>query len=101
MNEYVLTQEEITKTEITKDQFSPSQAKEVVAKLIDDQLNFYKLLNLKNWVADNSTNESKINEKISALQRSKEELMEVINQAREQNCKVSIDAMIELKLDNN
>lgn len=98
MNNYVLTQEKNYNTTITQDQFTPSEARDVVKNLIDTQVNFYKLLQLKGWIGNHADHQKELDAKIEMLQKRKDEFTEIIEQAKKLNCSITVDTSIELKL---
>ena len=66
----------------------PLEAKQVMLKVLDDQINYYKLQNLSCWMKDNTCNpyESKIKE----LNQNKNELRRIINEAQTEGCNLSL-----------
>lgn len=62
--------------------FTPSEARDVISKVIDDQIAFYKLRHLSHWVKDNTIDPNLLEDKIAQLRQQKRELMEMVKEAK-------------------
>ena len=78
--------------------YDPAQASEVVRKFIDEEINFYKLLKLKNWMGDQECDTCDLDEKIGSLNIQKQQLQHFINQARLMGRPVSLKGKLEIEI---
>ena len=86
--------------ELINDSFTPNEVNDLIIKSIDNQINSYKLKNLSNWIHDHNCNQTPFTEKIEHLQKKKEELQNVIQQAQSEGCNLKLQEKLEIKLDN-
>ncbi|MFT6320674.1 MAG: hypothetical protein ACJAT4_001602 [Granulosicoccus sp.] len=70
------------KVQVLNGTFKPSEARDIISKMIDDQINFYKLQNLSHWIKDCNISQASLDEKILKLQNTKQELNEIIKEAQ-------------------
>jgi len=71
-------------------EFSPSEVKDIIGKVIDDQSNFYKLQHLSQWMKDNNCDCETIENQKKELHNQKCELTEIMKEARDKGCKVKL-----------
>ena len=69
------------KVKIMNEEISPIAAKQMMIALIEGQINQIKIERLQEWVHQHDMDESFFEEKIAKLQKQKDELMEMCNQA--------------------
>ena len=89
------------KLQITDGSFSPNEVRDLVLKPINDQINFYKLKNLSNWIHDHNTNQDFCEEKIAQLKARKQELTEMINEAKMLGCNMKLKESFEISFDSD
>ena len=82
------------KVQFLKGEFTPLEAKDMIYRMIDEQINQYKLQHLSRWEHDHNTSVEAIDQKIENLKRIKQEFAEMIRQAREENCQVNLSGML-------
>lgn len=70
------------KVEFMNETLSPTEARDVISKMIDYQINFYKVQNLSNWIRNHEVIQEPITEKLSLLRQKKQEIAEIINEAK-------------------
>ena len=76
----------------------PTEAKEVLLKIIEDQIDFYKLQHLSQWIKNNTTDPNVLHEKISQLEQNKKELEDIIQVAKTEGCSLNIEGDFKLSL---
>ena len=79
--------------------FTPSEARDIVSGIIDKQINFYKLQHLSKWVGNNNTSPDSIDKKIAALQKERAEFMKMINQAKREGLRLTLNSGMEVVLE--
>ncbi|GEM_PF-3776058 len=78
------TNGEVNKTSIESlipiytDLFEPKEAMEMVKKIIEDQINTYKVMALSDWIKNHDVDQSNYEEKINELQKMKASLPKMI-----------------------
>ena len=76
----------------------PSDASDLMKDLIDDQINFYKLKRLSQWIGDQNGNLDFYNKRISDLIAMKSSYLSQISVAKEQNKQLEVSASYELRI---
>ena len=94
----MISQERIKEVLLIDDQFSPSEAHDLIASLIESNINFYKLQHLKEWEKDHSTGMDPNKQKITRLQMQKENLKDLIKLAKETDCNLKIEGTVKIHL---
>ena len=93
------TKDLMQRVQFLSGEFKPSVAKQLCSKMIDEQINFYKLQNLSQWIGNNNLSPDILDDKIATLHQRKNELNAIINKARDKGSKVNIygDFKIEIQ----
>ncbi|MDB4655430.1 hypothetical protein OAE48_01140 [Flavobacteriales bacterium] len=78
----MIATQEIEKIELANGGYAPSQASDVLNALIQQKINFYKIVRLSARVGDEDADTAWIDEKISTLKREQESAKHVIEEAR-------------------
>jgi len=73
---------ETQKIELVKGEFTPSEAWDVIMKLIDVKINFHKIQRLQIWEGDHKCVTNQLDGRIQELEREKEIAREFINSKR-------------------
>ena len=89
------------KVQLVKGEFSPSDASFVIMSLIDEKINFHKIQRLQKWEGNHHANTSDLDDRISQLEKEKEIAREFIAKSRKQNCKLSINGVLEITIADN
>ena len=92
----MIIQEPIQQLDLIKDSFSPSEARYIAHVIIDNQVNVYKLQKLQDWVGDQSSESSMQEYKISKLAEKKQEITEMIAEAKELGLDITVNVTFEL-----
>ncbi|MFK7775520.1 MAG: hypothetical protein AB8F94_25485 [Saprospiraceae bacterium] len=92
------TSELMEKVQVLNGTFKPSEARDIISKMIDDQINFCKLQNLSHWIQDCNTSQNLLDEKIAKLQHRKQELNEMIKEAQVTGGKVILNNYFDLSI---
>ena len=74
-----------------------NKSKELILNLLNQQIAYYKLQHLTAWEKNHSLSDTTTNEKISALQRKKEEIEGFFNEcstANEMDITISVDVRV-------
>lgn len=79
--------------------FNPSDAKDVIVKAIDSQINACNLQRLSNWIGNNELNQDSLDNKIEQLERQKQKLMKTVGKAQTKGCNVTLLSDFKLSLD--
>jgi hypothetical protein len=85
------TSELMQKVQFINGTFTPTEAREVILKVIDDQINYHKLQHLSSWIKDDSVSPELLENKIAELERRKRELTGLIREARAEGAKLTIN----------
>lgn len=93
------TSELMQKVQVINGSFKPSEARDIISKMIDDQINFYKLQNLSHWIQDCNLSQDLLDEKIAKLQHRKQELNEIIKVAQAGGEKVRLCNYFDLSIE--
>lgn len=78
---------------LLNDSFNHVDAKELIVKAIDKKINFYKLKNLQYQIRYEMPDYS-VQQKLAQLQDSREELLKLIDQARQRQSELRIEAAV-------
>jgi hypothetical protein len=84
------TTESLQRLQFVNENCTPSEAKDVVTKVIDDQISFYKLKNLSHWIKDNDCDQVSYYAKIDRLNNKKKELEKLIKEAQSEGLKIKL-----------
>lgn len=79
-----------------QDIFTPSEASDMLLSVIESKLNFYKLQYMSNWEGNHSETEANGKDKIKALEKQKNQLKQLIMQARFDGCNLKINNSLEI-----
>lgn len=90
--------ENIQIVEFNDGDFTSSEMNELMIKMIDDRINHQKIQYLRNWERNHSTSRVPYIKKIAELKQKKNELTNIIAQAKEKHKKVNIQDRIQFKL---
>ena len=80
--------------------FTPSEAKDIVNKIIEDQANFYKLQHLSHWIGNNHTAYIDTVNSSKKLDDCKCESTELIEEANAKGCKVRLSAEFNISIED-
>jgi|GEM_PF-6677327 len=95
------TIEEVNVNEcIASENYSPTEADAIVNKIIDQHINYYKLDQLKQWVANENNGNENCQQRIQDLNRKRQELIQTIKDARQQGVNVHIENTLVVKIEN-
>ncbi|WP_408030674.1 hypothetical protein [Tenacibaculum xiamenense] len=97
-HETATTEKISQETKLANGVFNNSQARDIVKNLIDCQINFYKLENLKSWEACHSEENTHWMKKIDELTKKKEEFNNLIDKANKEGLEINIESILEIKL---
>jgi len=94
----MLVQEPVQKIKVIEDNFSPVEAKQVMHSLIDQYINYYNLLYLRNWEADHHFNSADIDRKIKLLKSMKRNVEDTVRKAEREGCLLNLEELLQLNL---
>jgi len=94
----IMTQEQVQIIQLIDGDFTPSEASDTVISIINKKINFYKLQHLSLWEKDHSISSKYLDKIISELNFKKSNLKNIIAQAKETGSKLSLEAILEIKL---
>ena len=77
---------------------NPSEVREIISKIINGQINFYKLQYLAQWEANHATGTDFRDAKIDELLEQKNKLQALMELAKAAGCHLSLEGTIEVKL---
>ena len=92
----MIVQEQIQQLNLINDSFKPSEARDIANAIIDNQINVYKLQKLQDWVGDQSSDSSMQDYKIARLAERKQEIKEMIAEAKELGLDITVNVTFEL-----
>lgn len=78
--------------------YSPSEARDILANIIDYQINFYKLKHLSQWERNHNASAATIDNKIKKLVQQKKDMIELTNKARLGGLRITLGGTLELSL---
>lgn len=90
--------ESMQKVQFINETFSPSEAKDVILKVIDDQINYYKLQDLSCWMKNNPSQQEVACDRIAQMKQKKEQLSEIIKEAEAVGQKVKLSCDFDILL---
>ncbi len=95
-----LTQIEKTtqKIELVKGEFTPSEASDVIMKLIDVKINFHKIQRLQIWEGNHKCKTNQLDGRIQELEREKEIARDFIDSKRGLGLNLIINGTLELSV---
>ncbi len=76
--------------------FTPSQARDLVNNMVDEQINQHKLQHLSKWIGNNNISSKKLDETINQLNETKKELLGAIDQAQAEGMNVRLDGSVDI-----
>lgn len=79
------------KVEFLNGTFTPTEARNVILKVIDDQINSHKLQYLSSWIKDDSVSPDFLEHKIAELERRKRELAALIREAKAEGVNLTVN----------
>ena len=85
---------------LTQGSFTPSQTADMLTGLIDQKINFYKIMRWSSSVNDENVDTSWISDKINELQAEKEKVKSLVNEARSYGKRVSVKGSFEILLED-
>ena len=90
----------IQEVKILNGTYPPSEARQLICSVIDNQINFYKLQHLSHWERNHKTGRDFLDQKVEELTNKRCELMEIIKQARLEGRQVTFGGCIELTIED-
>lgn len=81
-NELVQIEKAIQQIELVKGEFTPSEASDVIMRLIDVKINFHKIQRLQIWEGDHKCKTNQLDGRIQELEKEKEIAREFIDSKR-------------------
>lgn len=78
--------------------YSPSQASDMLNALIDQKINYYKVLRWSMRVGNEGTDTSWLDEKIASLETDKNNLVHIIKEARQDGRQLEIKGELEISI---
>lgn len=95
-NELVQIEKAIQKIELVKGEFTPSEASDVIMRLIDVKINFHKIQRLQIWEGDHKCKTNQLDGRIQELEKEKEIAREFIDSKRGLGQNLFINGTLEL-----
>jgi len=86
------------KIELVKGGFTPSEASDVIMKLIDVKINFHKIQRLQIWEGNHKCKTNQLDGRIQELEREKEIAREFIDSKRGLGLNLIINGTLELSV---
>lgn len=86
------------KIELVKGEFTPSEAFDVIMKLIDIKINFHKIQRLQIWEGNHKCKTNQLDGRIQELEKEKEIAREFINSKRGLGLNLVINGTLELSV---
>ena len=81
-----------------RESFSPAEAREIIASMIDPYLKHYRSQYMRLWEVNHEFDTHEIDRKINRLKSLKTELEESIRQADAHGGRVNIESFLDLRL---
>ena len=81
-----------------KELLKPSDAADLMKDLIDDQIKFYKLKRLSEWIGDHNASFDFYTERIAELVAMKSSYLSQIKTAKDHNKRLEVSASYELRI---
>lgn len=94
----MIINDKITAAPLVQGLFTPTDAKDVVNPIIDQKINFYRLQQVKDMVAEEGYGKGNFATEIEDLRKLKEELKDFIDLAKQTGHRLEIKAHIDIKL---
>lgn len=79
--------------------YSASEVRDLLLSSIDDQINFYKLKSLGDWIHDCDCNQSSAQDRIKHLEEYKNELRELLAEAKLLKKKLRINQTLDISFE--
>ena len=95
-NELVQIEKAIQKIELVKGEFTPSEASDIIMRLIDVKINFHKIQRLQIWEGDHKCKTNQLDGRIQELEKEKEIVREFIDSKRGLGLNLIINGTLEL-----
>ena len=86
------------KIELVKGEFTPSEASDVIMKLIDVKINFHKIQRLQIWEGNHECKTNQLDGRIQELEREKEIARDFIDSKRGLGLNLIINGTLELSV---
>ena len=86
------------KIELVKGEFTPSEASDVIMKLIDVKINFHKIQRLQIWEGNHKCKTNQLDGRIQELEREKEIARDFIDSKRGLSLNLIINGTLELSV---
>jgi len=86
------------KIELVKGEFTPSEASDVIMKLIDVKINFHKIQRLQIWEGNHKCQTNQLDGRIQELEREKEIARDFIDSKRGLGLNLIINGTLELSV---
>jgi|GEM_PF-3085162 len=90
----------LQEVQFVDENLSPSEARDVVNKVINDQIKFYKLKNLSNWIKDDHCDQDCMLNKVEELKQTRQGFLTLINEAKSKGQGVKLSGNFHLALDS-
>ena len=86
------------KIELVKGEFTPSEASDIIMKLIDIKINFHKIQRLQIWEGNHKCKTNQLDGRIQELEKEKEIAREFINSKRGLGLNLIINGTLKLSV---
>ena len=86
------------KIELVKGEFTPSEASDIIMKLIDVKINFHKIQRLQIWEGNHECKTNQLDGRIQELEREKEIAREFIDSKRGLGQNLMVNGTLELSV---
>ncbi|RME99296.1 MAG: hypothetical protein D6772_07935 [Bacteroidetes bacterium] len=87
----------LRKLALIKGSFTPTEAEQVLGKLLQEKINFHKEERLQNWIREHNGNTQVIETRIAELRDEKQNLRRIIEEARKAGFHLEIKGDIEIR----
>ena len=88
------------KVEFINETLTPSEARDIISKIFDHQINFYKVQNLSNWMRNHEVRQEPINEKLSLLKQKKQAITEILNEAKSEGRQIKLCCDFDISIED-
>ena len=89
----------LEKVQFLNGTFAPTEARDILFKVIDDQIKFYKIQNLGRWMKNHDCEQESCNQAIEQLKQKKSDLAAIIREAQEENGNITLRGDFIISLD--
>ena len=87
--------------QILNGEYTASEARDVISKIIDDQINFCKTQFMSHYEGNHEVGTDYYEKKIADLNYKKQEFKESLSRAKKEGLKISLEGSIKLKFEKN